>query len=76
MHRNPHPTKKGPGRRHAEVAHPAQTKPQKGAPDGFVQRINPERSKVRAKLVKSVGRRQALKQIKAMRRLAAEQVAA
>ena len=76
MSRNPHPTKKGPGRRHAEVAHPAPEKPQKGTPAGFVQRINPERSKVRARLVESGGRRQALKQIKAMRRLAAEQVPA
>lgn len=42
MNRTAHPTKSGPGRKHGQgVAHARAPTPAKGAPFGFVQRLNP-----------------------------------
>ena len=66
--RNPHSTKRGPGRRHKD-GQPHGTAPQqpKGAPEGFVQHTNPKRNAER-KLVKSVGHRQVRKMNRAIAR--------
>ena len=66
--RNKHPTKKGPGRRHGQnVSHPAPPKPAKGG-DWFGQRTASAAKKLRRANVKALGRRQAIKAIKAERR--------
>lgn len=53
--RMPHPTKRGPGRRHKQ-GQPHGSKPieAKGAPAGFVRHTNPEKNK-RRKTIKMVG---------------------
>ena len=44
MHITAHPTKSGPGRKHGQgVAHGCLPKAAKGAPFGFVQRLNPNK---------------------------------
>jgi hypothetical protein len=66
--RNPHPTKKGPGRRHAAVKHGTAAKPSKGAGFGFVQHTADPEKKLRRANVKALGRRQSIKAAKSERR--------
>ena len=66
--RTPHPTKKGPSRRHGQgVKHPAAAKPAKGG-DWLGQRKASAEKLLRRANVKALGRRQAIKAAKAQRR--------
>lgn len=68
--RTPHPTKKGPGRRHGQgVKHPAAAKPTKGG-DWLGQRTASAAKLLLRANVKALGRRQAIKAMKAERRQA------
>lgn len=76
MARNPHPTKKGPGRRHKDgQAHGAAPKPTTAAV-GHVwsdrQASNEERASARRLLASMGGRRQYAKAMKVLRRLKSE----
>ena len=64
--RQAHARKSGPGRRHKDGTKTASPVQPKGAPFGFVQHTNPAR-RDRRELVANVGRRRALKVIKAAR---------
>ena len=65
VQRAAHPTKAGPGRRHAAVPHGAAPKPDKGAPAGFVQHTSPKGNARRA-VKADIGARQYRKQRKAL----------
>jgi hypothetical protein len=66
--RTPHPTKKGPGRRHGQgVKRPAAAKPANGG-DWLGQRKASAEKLLRRANVKALGRRQSIKAAKAQRR--------
>lgn len=66
--RNPHPTKKGPGRFHKQgMAHPSAPVAQHGAPRGFVLHVNKKRNTQRA-MVAEIGARQFKRAAKHIRR--------
>ena len=54
---NPHPTKKGPGRRHKEIAHPGHIVASAGAPRAFRLHTNAHKNSLR-KMKAQVGARQ------------------
>lgn len=67
--RNPHPTKKGPGRLHKDGCPHGGVQPaRKGAPLGFVQRRASAAKKLRRAQIAIFGRRQTIKAEKAERR--------
>ena len=70
--REAHPTKKGPGRRHAEVKHGAAPVPPKGGA-WFGQHTNPA-ANVRRAVKAEIGARQYRKQRKAFREVGARDV--
>lgn len=67
MNLNPHPTKKGPGRKHGhEVAHGTAPTPRRGAPAGFVLHTNPAKRQRREAIAAAGGIRQFKKQLRAL----------
>ncbi len=66
--RTPHPTKKGPGRRHGhQVPHPTAPKPSAGAPAGFELHTN-QAAKTKRAMKRIYGARQVRIAIKTQRR--------